>query len=174
MSQHHQWFLEARAGSDAAFARLVAAHQAEVRAFLRRMLGGGWAEADDVAQDVFFQAWLGLQALRDPAKFRSWLMGMAWRKAQDHMRMNLRRAKREREWLQAAPLPQGVSSEERLALEQALAGLSSDSRACVALVLAEGWTHAEVAEALSMPLGTVKSHVTRGRQRLLEVFGGAS
>ena len=43
----------ALAGSDAAFSRLIERHQAAVRGFLRRMLGGGWAEADDVAQEAF-------------------------------------------------------------------------------------------------------------------------
>lgn len=169
--QETRWLAEAQAGSDMAYGRLVGLHQAVVRAFLRRMLGGGWAEADDVAQDVFVQAWQGLGSLRDATKFRSWLMGLAWRRAQDHMRSNIRRARRDQDWLQSLSVPQGVSTEERLALDQAMAELAPDCRACVALSLAEGWSHGEVAEALSLPIGTVKSHVTRGRARLLSRLG---
>ena len=69
----------ARAGSDAAFARLVGKHQGVVRGFLRRVLGGDWAEADDVAQEVFLTAWTSLRSLNDAAGVRPWLCGIAWR-----------------------------------------------------------------------------------------------
>ena len=64
-------------------------------------------------------------------------------------------------------------TDERLTLEAAMAGLPPDQRACVALCLAADFSHAEAAEALGLPLGTVKSHVTRGRARLLQVLGGS-
>ena len=47
-----------------------------------------------------------------------------------------------------------------------------DQRACVALCLAADFSHAEAADALGLPLGTVKSHVSRGRVRLLQALGG--
>ena len=163
----------ARAGSDAAFARLVQRHQAAVRAFLRRVLGGGWAEADDLAQDTFLSAWASLRSLRDPAGVRAWLCGIAWRKAQDRIRASLRGAARDAAWLEASDGPPGVSPEDRLALAAAMQALPPDVRACVALCLADGWSHAEAAAALDLPLGTVKSHVARGRARLLVALGGA-
>jgi RNA polymerase sigma-70 factor (ECF subfamily) len=58
-----------------------------------------------------------------------------------------------------------------MALEAAMAQLPPDQRAAVALCLAQGWTHAEAAEALDLPLGTIKSHVARGRDKLLSVLG---
>jgi RNA polymerase sigma factor (sigma-70 family) len=164
--------LRAREGSDAAFSRLVEGRQASVRAFLRRMLGVGWAEADDVAQDVFLAAWAGLSTLRSPEGFGPWLLGIAFRKAQDRLRGRMRGAARDRQWLETPPPPPGVSAEERISLVAALADLPPDQRACVALCLADGWSHAEAAAALNLPLGTVKSHVTRGRARLLQALGG--
>lgn len=162
----------ALAGSDAAFSRLVERHQAPVRAFLRRTLGGGWAEADDVAQDAFLAAWRSLRSLKDPNGVRSWLCGIAWRKAQDRIRSSRRSAARDSVWLESIQLPAGVSAEEKLALVDAMAELPTDVRACVALCLADGWSHGEAALALDLPLGTVKSHVTRGRARLLKALGG--
>lgn len=170
--QEHRWLAEAQAGSDMAYGRLIGAHQAVVRGFLRRLLGGAWADADDVAQDVFVQAWLGLDRVREPERFRSWLIGVAWRRAQDHIRQNQRRARRDQDWLQSLSVPQGLSADERLGLEKAIAGLKPEPRACVVLALGEGWSHVEIAAALDMPLGTVKSHVTRGRTHLLQVLGG--
>ncbi len=169
--QEIRWLAEAQAGSDMAYGRLVAANQKMVRGFLRRMLGGKWADADDVAQDVFVHAWQGLATLREPERFRSWLMGMAWRRAQDHIRSQQRRARRDQDWLQSLSTPEGVSAEERIAMDQAMDDLPPDVRACVALSLAEGWSHTEVSSALDIPLGTVKSHLTRGRERLLKALG---
>lgn len=163
----------ALAGSDAAFSRLVERHQAAVRGFLRRFLGSGWAEADDVAQDAFLAAWSSLRTLKDPAGVRPWLCGIAWRKAQDRIRGSRRGAARDASWLESLELPAGVSPEEKLALQAAMAELPTDVRGCVALCLGDGWSHGEVSLALGLPLGTVKSHVARGRSRLLKALGGS-
>lgn len=163
----------ARDGSDAAFARLVERHQAVVRGFLRRTLGGGWAEADDVAQETFLAAWRTLRSLKDPAGVRSWLLGIAWRRAQDRIRSSRRAAARDAAWLDEAETPAGISNEDRMALADAMAELPPDVRACVALCLADGLSHGEASLALGLPLGTVKSHVARGRARLLKALGGS-
>lgn len=162
----------ALAGSDAAFSRLVERHQAAVRAFLRRFLGSGWAEADDVAQDTFVTGWRSLRSLRDPAGVCAWLCGIAWRKAQDRIRSARRGAVRDAGWLEAIETPSGISAEEKMALQAAMAELPIDVRACVALCLGDGWSHGEASQALALPLGTVKSHVARGRARLLKALGG--
>ena len=163
----------ALAGSDAAFSRLVERHQAAVRAFLRRFLGSGWAEADDVAQDAFVAAWGSLRSLRDPSGVRAWLCGIAWRKAQDRIRSTRRGAARDQVWLETVETPAGIAPEEKLALRAAMAELPPDVRACVALCLGDGWSHGEASMALNLPLGTVKSHVARGRARLLKALGGS-
>lgn len=162
----------ALAGSDAAFSRLVERHQAAVRGFLRRMLGGGWADADDVAQETFLAAWRSLRSLKEPAGVRAWLCGIAWRKAQDHIRSARRGAARDNLWLETAPVSSALSHEDRLSVTAAMAELPPDVRACVALCLADGWSHGEASMALDLPLGTVKSHVARGRARLLKALGG--
>lgn len=163
----------ARAGSDAAFMRLVQRHEGALRGFLRRSLAGSAAEADDLAQEVFMTAWSNLGRLKDPARVRSWLCGIGWRKAQDRMRSRRRDAARDGAWLEIADATPGLSAEDRLAVAQAMGELSEGQRACITLCLVEGWSHAEASEALDLPLGTVKSYVDRGRARLLTALGGA-
>ena len=70
--------------------------------------------------------------------------------------------------------PDGPDSDLRLDLDRALARLSRPERMCVSLCHGAGLTHAEIAEALQVPLGTVKSHVTRGLQKLRAQLGGAA
>ena len=163
----------ARNGSQSAFARLVANHERPLRGFLRK---SGFGDADDIAQEAFLAAWSGLGRLRDDTGFRAWLFGIAWRKALDHDRAARRAARRDEAWRedQAEEATREADPADRMALQAALADLPADQRACVTLCLGQGWSHGEAAEALNLPLGTVKSHVTRGRERLLAVLGDAS
>ncbi|MBN9320486.1 MAG: hypothetical protein BGN86_10370 [Caulobacterales bacterium 68-7] len=162
-------------GSEAAFARLVDRHQRALRAFLRRACAGDHALADDLAQETFIAAWGRLHAWRGEASFRSWLCAIGWRKCADARRGAGRSQRRDADWLQSQDLErgEGASPDARLAVERALAALPPEQRAAVALCLAADFSHAEAAVVLGSPLGTVKSHVTRGKARLAELLGAA-
>ncbi len=162
----------ARRGSASAFARLVERHQQALRAFLRRTCGN-WAQADDLAQETFLSAWERIGKLEAGASVRAWLCGIGYNKHLTALRSAGRSRAREKAWEAEKPPSSGAMSDERLTLEAALSELPPDQRACVALCLAADFSHAEAAEALGLPLGTVKSHVTRGRARLLEALGGS-
>ena len=160
-----------REGSDRAFNILIDRHQKAVRGFLRRLLGSA-ADADDIAQDTFLAAWEGVQSYQGSSSVRSWLCAIAWRKARSAQRSWFRSRAREADYQADTPDAVRATAEDRLAVKRALMALPLDQRAAVALCLAEGFYHAEAAEALGAPLGTVKSHVTRGRARLIEALGG--
>ena len=161
---------EAQAGSATAFTRLVERHQQAVRAFLRRACGD-WALADDLAQETFLAAWSRIGRLQAGASVRAWLCGIGYRKHLSALRAGARTRRRDARYEAERPPPVAAMSDERLALEDAMSGLPAEQRACVALCLAADFSHSEAAEALNLPLGTVKSHVTRGRARLLEALG---
>ncbi|MEO8114542.1 MAG: RNA polymerase sigma factor [Phenylobacterium sp.] len=161
----------AQAGSTEAFARLVERHQQALRAFLRRTCSD-WSLADDLAQETFLAAWSRIDRLEDGARVRSWLCGIGYNKWLTGRRAEMRGRDRERRYDAERPSPSGPAAEDRLALEAAMAQLPAEQRACVALCLAADFSHAEAAEALDLPLGTVKSHVARGRARLLQALGG--
>lgn len=160
----------ARSGSTEAFARLIDRHQAPVRAFLRRLLPEP-AEADDLAQETFLAAWTRLGRLRPGASVRAFLCGIAFRKSLGWRRGRARAAARDARWLETRPRTAPAPSPDRMAVEKAMAELPPDQRAAVALCLAADFSHAEAADALGLPLGTVKSHVTRGRARLAQALG---
>lgn len=160
----------AQGGSTEAFSRLVERHQQALRAFLRRACGD-WAQADDLAQETFLAAWSRIGRLKAGASVRAWLCGIGYNK---HLTA-ARSAGRERARGAAYEADRDpmfeAQPEDRLALEKAMAELPAEQRACVALCLAADFSHAEAAEALGVPLGTVKSHVSRGRARLLQALG---
>jgi RNA polymerase sigma-70 factor, ECF subfamily len=149
-------------GDDEAFGELVRRRQETVRVLLRR-LSRDAALADDLAQQVFVQAWRSIRTLRAPGAFGGWLRKLATNVWLQHIRG--RRAE--------VPLDDSMLDEvrtsatgERMDLDAALAQLPSDVRVCVVLAYSEGMSHSEIVEATELPLGTVKSHINRGAARL--------
>lgn len=160
----------ARRGESRAFASLVDANQHAVRGFLRRFTGEG-LDGDDIAQEAFVTAWSRLDRFKGQSSFRSWVIGIGYRIARDARRANVRAGLRDRAWLDLQGDENEAPLEDKMALAEAMAALPDDQRAAVALCLGEGFSHGEAAQILDMPLGTVKSHVTRGRARLLAALG---
>ena len=166
------WVAQAQAGSADAFGRLVHRHQQGLRAFLRR-LTANHADADDLAQETFVFAWEHI-ARFDPARpFRPWLFGIAWRKHREGKRGWIRRLTRQGHAAQDLPTVFQPDPGLRLDLAKVTAALPPEQRAALLLCLACEFTHAEAAEALALPLGTVKSHVARGREKLVAALGGS-
>jgi len=156
----------AATGERRAFGELVRRHGSAVRGLLRRM-GASPAEADDVAQDAFLTAFERIADFRGEGTFAAWVKRIA-------ARAYLRRIQKERklaaftsETLEAEPDPAPAGdADAALDLDEALKVLSPAERTCVTMCFGAGLSHAEAAEALNLPLGTVKSHVKRGLEKL--------
>jgi RNA polymerase sigma-70 factor (ECF subfamily) len=158
-------------GDDVAFGELVRRRQKRVRDMLRRLCGNH-ALADDLAQKTFVQAWRGIRALRDPGAFGGWLKRVAvnaW--LAESRRVPAPIDDDPDAFLVAAdPAPSPERGAGGIDLERALARLGPAERLCVVLAHGEGMTHAEIAEATGLPLGTVKSHVLRGSDKLRRIY----
>jgi RNA polymerase sigma factor (sigma-70 family) len=152
------------AGDTAAFSALVRQHQSKVRGFLRRLTRGNAALADDLAQETFFEAWRKIAQYRAEGSFGGWLCGIAW------SRFLMDRRKRREEPLEdtdeTASFDPAQTHAVRLDLERAMARLAAPERAALTLCYALGHSHGEAAAILELPLGTLKSHVLRGREKL--------
>ncbi len=161
-----------RAGDRRAFGVLVDAHQNAVRAFLRRLTGNA-ADSDDLSQDAFARTWEVLHRFDGSSSLRTFICGVAFQSWRRGRRAQGRRQVRETAYAELADTqteaPRDVVA--RLALRQAMDDLPAYQRAALALCLGQDFTHAEAAEVLRLPLGTVKSHVARGRVRLRAALG---
>ncbi len=151
----------------AAFGELVRHHQSAVRHFLRHLSGGNAALADDLAQDTFVQAWHSLARFRGTSSFSTWLLGIAhnhWRNA----RRKQRTVSVEPGHLAALdPVPSPAPlSDLRHDLDHALRTLDEEERTALHLCYQQGLSHSEIAEVLQWPLGTVKTHLNRGKDKL--------
>lgn len=151
----------------AAFGELVRRHQSAVRRFLRSLTQGDTALADDLAQETFVQAYRGLAHFRGDANFATWLLGIAhnhWRNA----RRRLRHVPLEPQHLDADAATPGAafSSDLRQDLAQAVATLSPDEQTALHLCYQQGLSHREIADVLGWPVGTVKTHLARSKDKL--------
>jgi len=160
----------ARHGSAEAFSRLVAAHQQAVRAFVRRLCAVA-DDADDIAQEAFVTAWSHLDRLRPGVAFRTFVCGIAYRKAANDRRRFNRQAARDTDWYETMDQQLTPTSDARMTVQKALAQLPLDMRAAVSLCVAGDYSHGEAAEILGLPLGTVKTHIQKGRERLSALLG---
>ena len=167
------WLARARAGDRHAFARLVRAHQSRVRLQLRRLTQGDAALADDLAQETFVQAWLHLNDFRGDARLATWLHRIALTRFLQHVR----RPRLPLEWREPEAETANVPAHDTRAVEglgrdvdRALQALSEIQRLAVVHCFHLDLTHAEAAQVLGLPLGTLKSHLDRAKIRLRELL----
>jgi RNA polymerase sigma-70 factor (ECF subfamily) len=149
-----------------AFGELVRRHQSPVRAFLARMTRGDAHLADDLAQETFLKAWQKLQTYRGSAKFSTWLFGIAINEFRSMARQKKELALED---VREQPLEEPAAARDshlRMDLTEALKLLSSNERAAVTLCCQNGLSHEEAAQVLDCPLGTVKTNILRGKEKL--------
>lgn len=156
-----------------AFGELVRRHQSAVRATLRRLANGNVALADDLAQETFMLAYRNLKQFRQEARLSTWLYRIAYN-------VFLADARKTKE----LPLPAevdadsfaapgdgatpGVSRQAALSvdLERAMSALSDAERAAIVQCYHNDLSHEEAAVVLGCPVGTVKTHIYRAKQKL--------
>jgi RNA polymerase sigma-70 factor (ECF subfamily) len=150
-----------------AFATLVRQHQSATRLFLRRLTRGDVALADDLAQETFLRAYRNLHAYRGEARFSSWLFRIAHRLFLSEMRKTHRRHPH----VDVDHIPQPANVVEHRVdlkhdLDRALLDLSDDERAAILLCYQHDLSHEEASQVLDYPVGTVKTHIARGKSKI--------
>jgi RNA polymerase sigma factor (sigma-70 family) len=161
-----------------AFTELVKRHQSSVRACLRKLTAGNAALADDLAQDTFVLAWRNLKSFRQEARFSTWLYRIATNCWLAHVRKRREELLGDRDAEVAddeaddAMSSGGASGDHaagttmKIDLERALGRLSDAERAAIVQCYHNDLSHEEAAYVLGWPVGTVKTHILRGKQKL--------
>ena len=170
-----QWIARARHGDADAFEQLVVAYEGPVYRLALRMCGSA-EDAREVAQDAFLAAWRGLPAFRGDSRFSSWLYRLTTNAAIDFLR-------REKHHLGNLPLEEAPERpdpqqpellteqrEQQEALQRALDQLSPEHRQVLLLRYMQELDYGEIAAALDVSEGTVKSRINRAKGRLRELL----
>ena len=176
-----EWLRAARAGSDAAFGRLVTQHQARIFSLALRLTGRR-DEAEELAQDAFLQLHANLARIDSPAHLRHWLCRTVTHRSIDRLRRRVRKplyvaAESAGEYAGAAAGEGAIETDAydpvlRRRLLQLLLQLPEMARAVIVLRFQEDLDPVDIAATLDMPINTVKSHLRRSldwlRQQGLE------
>ena len=170
-------------GDPTGFEQIVRHYSGMVFALAARLVGP-W-EAEEVVQETFLRAWRGLESFRGDASLKTWLYTIALNRAKARQgtlarmrkvfaspRVNL---EDDQPWPgdeapdpAASPEEQAVALEQRANLRKAIRNLPEEFRHAVVLRDLEGLSYDDIARVLSVPIGTVRSRIARGRAALVE------
>jgi RNA polymerase sigma factor (sigma-70 family) len=149
-----------------AFAELVRNYQSPIRGLLRQLVRHDVTLADDLAQETFLRAYKNIRSFRGEAKFSTWLYRIAYNCFREEARKRKELVGIDETQLEAQPDPHTVDPALRHDLMQALQLLPMHERSAILLCCQNGLSHDEAAHVLDIPLGTVKTNVLRGREKL--------
>ena len=149
-----------------AFGELVRRHQSAVRGLLRQLTRTDVASADDLAQETFLRAYKHIRSFRGEARFSTWLYRIAYNCFREEARKRKEFVGIDEERQQQEPDPQVRDPALRHDLMYALSLLPLHERSAILLCCQNGLSHDEAARVLEIPIGTVKTNVLRGREKL--------
>ena len=163
------------AGNRRAFDELVRRYQSPVRRFFLNQTLGNGPLSDDLAQDTFLKAYVNLRSFRGAASFQTWLMRIAYNVFYDYVRKEKGKVKSE-EFATAIPSVERtaaansslftIPSSLKMDVYAALSLLKAEERTCITLQLIDGYDLRKIADITGMKEGTVKSHLSRGKEKL--------
>ena len=179
-SQEEQVLIDAaKKGDQDAFAALVRRYERRVFALTARLCGNP-QDAQEAAQEAFFSAWQGLSFFRGESSFATWLYRLTANACTDLLRREQRHRSAAGPSLndaeqnvdlpapEAGPAELAERAEVREAIERGLRALPEDYRSVLILREIHQLSYDEIAAALELDLGTVKSRISRGRKQLRE------
>ncbi len=171
-------------GNGRAFDELVRRYQSPVRRFFLSQTLGDSQLSDDLAQDTFIKAYTNIRSFHGLSSFQTWLMRIAYNVFYDHVRrekvkpgsLSTLRSKNSEQFSSDTSSVENVAaansslftlhSSLKMDLYAALALLKPDERTCITLQLIDGYDIAGIAKITGLKEGTVKSHLSRGKEKL--------
>ena len=164
-------------GDGAAFSELMAAHEKRMYAVAFRLCGSH-EDAQDCLQDAMIRIYRAISGFKGQSSFATWVYRITTNTCLDELRRRKARQSTSLDSLLDAgwspaderdtPERHALQSEKRREIEQAIASLPDDMRAAVVLRDIQGFAYEEIAQMLGANVGTVKSRISRGRERLRE------
>ena len=157
--------LQCQNGDHEAFEPLIQAHQRMIHSLTFRMTGS-LADAQDLAQETFIQAFQCIGEFRGESAFSSWLYRIAMNKCLNWRKRQKRQQRLRDEWESVEPRPERADDSPTDQIQRALLKLPPKQRAAVVLTIYEGQSHAEAARTLGCSETTVSWRVFSAKRKL--------
>jgi len=171
MKMHSDVLLVSRVtllGDRKAFSQLIEAYQSPIRRFFFNLTGGDEELSKDLAQDTFVKAWLNIGSFRATAKFSTWLYRIAYNTFNDYARSMKSFASMDVVSLNETIVAYTPDMDSKIDFSLALKVLKEEERAAMLLFYMEDQTINKISKIMNCPVGTVKSHLHRGKKKLAE------
>ena len=162
-------------GSASAYGKLIEMYQGSVFSLCYNIVHNR-EEAEEIAQDVFLKCYRSLAQLRDPSKFRNWLMSIAYSKAIDKVRLkkvinvDLEKAEADLPAEQVTPLTETGQKDRSTLLNEAIQKLNPEEAAVITLFYLEEQSVRETAEITGIGVSNVKVRLFRARESLRRIL----
>lgn len=149
-----------------AFDKLVCKYQSSLRRFLLNLTLGDSMLADDLAQETFIKAYLNIRSFKGISAFSTWLFRIAYNVFYDSNRVKKRFEDIDSTITDIKNSTTIDYSAEKCDIYTAMKLLTKNEQAVILLCYMEGMTHKEAAKILNLPLGTVKTHILKGKKKM--------
>lgn len=153
-------------GNKRAFDKLVCKYQSPLRRFFLNLTCGDTALSDDLAQDTFIKAYTSLSSFKNLSGFSTWLFRIGYNQFYDYLRSQKEKTDLETVQVDAEYHVEQVSLSSKMDVYSALRTLKEAERTCITLFYMEDMSMDKIADVTGYPLGTVKSHLSRGREKM--------
>jgi len=157
-------------GDKKAFGQLVKVYQSPIRRFFFNLTGGDEELSKDFAQDTFVKAWLKIGSFRATAKFSTWLYRIAYNVFYDYMRAKKPSADTDIEIVSNPMTIETSNKDFDIDFMQALSILKEDEKTVMLLFYMEDQSVSTISKIMNCPSGTIKSHLSRGKEKLTKYF----
>ena len=149
-----------------AFDRLVKKYQSSVRQFFLHQTCGDSELSDDLAQDTFIKAYTNIASFKNLSNFSTWLYRIAYNVFYDYIRSRKEMAGLDTTEIDAINSTEQENVGQKMDVYQSLKMLKEVERTCITLFYMEDISIDKIAGIVGVPSGTVKSHLSRGKEKL--------
>lgn len=150
-----------------AFKNLIERYQSDLRGLFLRLTNGNKDIADDLAQETFIRVFKYLSGFKANAKFKTWLFRIGYNVFYEYNKKKM--------FEKASPVsiePNNKYHETKLTIDydNALKILNPNEKAAIVLYFEKGFTHEDISKITKQPLGTVKTNILRGKEKLKKFY----
>lgn len=152
--------------NSAAFNELVRKYQSPIRRFLLNLTCGDGELSDDLAQDTFIKAYTNMASFKNLSSFSTWLYRIAYNVFYDYIRSHKEMANLDAQQVDSHHSTEQENVGRRMDIYQSLQTLKEIERTCITLFYMEDVSIDKIAGIINCPVGTVKSHLSRAKEKM--------
>jgi len=154
------------------FEELIGRHQNDIRNLLLKLVNFNNGDVDDLSQEAFIRVYKYLKTFKGDASFKTWIYTITYRVFIDAQKKNNKyyQLKSEKKIINGRPIKVQPRMDSKMDAEIIISCLRPEEKVAIQLSYLQGFTHKDIAAILECPIGTVKSHINRGKERIRKLY----